>query len=419
MIETKVIESNFILFEGLKHGDYEIEFPAVIGYDSKEVESLYLKEGENTLFHSYTKIESLFYHQTKLGITGVYNTFGFTLTLSENNKKGTVSLGGANLGNQTDEWKNKPDAVFVSVTIKDLDDNVVNQWSVKGNEYFATSNVPSVSIDLEYGYKISIYTERPQYVNVYSVSLGSNNPIEAYKTTDKNIEYEVTEDGLNLLNYSDFDTKEVLYEVIKNTWIAELRNYQQDFDDETLSNKRLDLIEKNKVVQIYGYLKEDDRIEFDNLIKRIYCGGSPTITSSSKYYSISKGDDIDLYELISIFDSEDYQIESNSNNVSMNTSFDKDKVGTYDVEYTVKDSDGNESSYIITIEVKEKNQSNDSSNDDNHKNNGNDDKPDDYDADKERVNRIIVVSSTIGCIFIALVIVFEFFRIRKKNKNKH
>lgn len=421
LIETKVIESNFILFKGLKHGDYEIEFPAVIGYDSKEVESLYLKEGENTLFHSYTKIESLFYHQTKLGITGVYNTFGFTLTLSENNKKGTVSLGGANLGNQTDEWKNKPDAVFVSVTIKDLDDNVVKQWSVKGNEYFATSNVPSVSIDLEYGYKISIYTERPQYVNVYSVPLGSNNPIEAYKTTDKNIEYEVTEDGLNLLNYSDFDTKEVLYEVIKNTWIAELRNYQQDFDDETLSNKRLDLTEKNKVVQIYGYLKEDDRIEFDNLIKRIYCGGSPTITSSSKYYSISKGDDIDLYELISIFDSEDYQIESNSNNVSMNTSFDKDKVGTYNVEYTVKDSDGNESSYIITIEVKEKNQSNDSSNDDdNNKNNGNDDKPDDYDTDKERVNRIIiVVSSTIGCIFIALVILFEFFRIRKKNKNKH
>lgn len=420
LIETKVIESNFILFKGLKHGDYEIEFPAVIGYDSKEVESLYLKEGENTLFHSYTKIESLFYHQTKLGITGVYNTFGFTLTLSENNKKGTVSLGGANLGNQTDEWKNKPDSVFVSVTIKDLDDNVVKQWSVKGNEYFATSNVPSVSIDLEYGYKISIYTERPQYVNVYSVSLGSNNPIEAYRTTDKNIEYEVTEDGLNLLNYSDFDTKEVLYEVIKNTWIAELRNYQQDFDDETLSNKRLDLTEKNKVVQIYGYLKEDDRIEFDNLIKRIYCGGLPTITSSSKYYSISKGDDIDLYELISIFDSEDYQIESNSNNVSMNTSFDKDKVGTYNVEYTVKDSDGNESSYIITIEVKEKNQSNDSSNDDDHKNNGNDDKPDDYDIDKERVNRIIiVVSSIIGCIFIALVIVFEFFRIRKKNKNKH
>ena len=421
LIETKVIESNFILFKGLKHGDYEIEFPAVIGYDSKEVESLYLKEGENTLFHSYTKIESLFYHQTKLGITGVYNTFGFTLTLSENNKKGIVSLGGANLGNQTDEWKNKPDAVFVSVTIKDLDDNVVKQWSVKGNEYFATSNVPSVSLDLEYGYKISIYTERPQYVNVYSVSLGLNNPIEAYKTTDKNIEYEVTEDGLNLLNYSDFDTKEVLYEVIKNTWIAELRNYQQDIDDETLSNKRLDLTEKNKVVQIYGYLKEDDRIEFDNLIKRIYCGGSPTITSSSKYYSISKGDDIDLYELISIFDSEDYQIESNSNNVSMNTSFDKDKVGTYDVEYTVKDSDGNESSYIITIEVKEKNQSNDSSNDDdNNKNNDNDNKPDDYDTDKERVNRIIiVVSSTIGCIFIALVILFEFFRIRKKNKNKH
>lgn len=45
----------------------------------------------------------------------------------------------------------------------------------------------------------------------------------------------------------------------------------------------------------------------------------------------------------------------------MNTSFDKDKVGTYNVEYKVKDSDGNESSYIITIEVKEKNQSNDSS----------------------------------------------------------
>lgn len=41
----------------------------------------------------------------------------------------------------------------------------------------------------------------------------------------------------------------------------------------------------------------------------------------------------------------------------MNTSFDKDKVGTYNVECTVKDSDGNESSYIITIEVKEKNQS--------------------------------------------------------------
>lgn len=348
------------VFDDLEIGLYEIVIPNIFGYKQESSHFLVVGEDNNTFTYTYKKEIDDLLHPTKIFIRGIYPTLGYSLNFSSDYKKGSISLGGANLGNQNDVWKNKPDEVFVSVKIIKKNGEIISNLEVKGNGYFSDLKLDNTEISLEYGDKVVIYTEKPEYVLVYSSISKNNTPIEAYSVKDKLIEYEITIDGLKLLNKKDFNTKDVLYSTIKDELFATIDNYFASTNEEELDNIRINFEEKNEVYLTYLKLSEEDKIKYESSIMKMILGGTPTIKlkSSETSYKFNSKDEIDLYSLITIEDNEDIVIESNEENVEIVSNIIKNRPGNYKVKYIVRDSNNNISDLVIDVEiVKNKNSS--------------------------------------------------------------
>lgn len=348
------------VFDDLEIGLYEIVIPNIFGYKQESSHFLVVGEDNNTFTYTYKKEIDDLLHPTKIFIRGIYPTLGYSLNFSSDYKKGSISLGGANLGNQNDVWKNKPDEVFVSVKIIKKNGEIISNLEVKGNGYFSDLKLDNTEISLEYGDKVVIYTEKPEYVLVYSSISKNNTPIEAYSVKDKLIEYEITIDGLKLLNKKDFNTKDVLYSTIKDELFATIDNYFASTNEEELDNIRINFEEKNEVYLTYLKLSEEDKIKYESRIMKMILGGTPTIKlkSSETSYKFNSKDEIDLYSLITIEDNEDIVIESNEENVEIVSNIIKNRPGNYKVKYIVRDSNNNISDLVIDVEiVKNKNSS--------------------------------------------------------------
>lgn len=349
------IDSASLTLNSLYRGYFEVVFPAIDGYDMEEVNSIYLTEKDNSISQTYTKIETSFDHQSSLKLLGkVYQTVGFEMSFSNYYKLASLTFGGSNLGNQINWWKSNPDTVCASIKIKDSNDELLSDWTVKGQGYFSSLENRQSSIELEYGYKIEVYYYfGGQYINVYSKNSSNNKAIEAYSSKDNTKTFEVTEYGLKLLNEDNFDTKEVMYEVIKDDWIKEIRDIQESLNEESLSNRNEDIKIKNKIVTLYNRLEDKDKPQdIEELLNKIKRGGSPIITLKNVSLTINKGDNIDLYSLISIYDNEDFVIESNKDNVLISGEYDVAKERTYSIKYSVTDMDGNTSTVNLTLIVK-------------------------------------------------------------------
>lgn len=348
------------VFDDLEIGLYEIVIPNIFGYKQESSHFLVVGEDNNTFTYTYKKEIDDLLHPTKIFIRGIYPTLGYSLNFSSDYKKGSISLGGANLGNQNDVWKNKPDEVFVSVKIIKKNGEIISNLEVKGNGYFSDLKLDNTEISLEYGDKVVIYTEKPEYVLVYSSISKNNTPIEAYSVKDKLIEYEITIDGLKLLNKKDFNTKDVLYSTIKDELFATIDNYFASTNEEELDNIRINFEKKNEVYLTYLKLSEEDKIKYESSIMKMILGGTPTIKlkSSETSYKFNSKDEIDLYSLITIEDNEDIVIESNEENVEIVSNIIKNRPGNYKVKYIVRDSNNNISDLVIDVEiVKNKNSS--------------------------------------------------------------
>ncbi len=167
--------------------------------------------------------------------------------------------------------------MFVSVKIIKKNGEIISNLEVKGNGYFSDLKLDNTEISLEYGDKVVIYTEKPEYVLVYSSISKNNTPIEAYSVKDKLIEYEITIDGLKLLNKKDFNTKDVLYSTIKDELFATIDNYFASTNEEELDNIRINFEKKNEVYLTYLKLSEEDKIKYESSIMKMILGGTPTI----------------------------------------------------------------------------------------------------------------------------------------------
>ena len=341
------------VFDDLEIGLYEIVIPNIFGYKQESSHFLVVGEDNNTFTYTYKKEIDDLLHPTKIFIRGIYPTLGYSLNFSSDYKKGSISLGGANLGNQNDVWKNKPDEVFVSVKIIKKNGEIISNLEVKGNGYFSDLKLDNTEISLEYGDKVVIYTEKPEYVLVYSSISKNNTPIEAYSVKDKLIEYEITIDGLKLLNKKDFNTKDVLYSTIKDELFATIDNYFASTNEEELDNIRINFEKKNEVYLTYLKLSEEDKIKYESRIMKMILGGTPTIKlkSSETSYKFNSKDEIDLYSLITIEDNEDIVIESNEENVEIVSNIIKNRPGNYKVKYIVRDSNNNISDLVIDVEI--------------------------------------------------------------------
>lgn len=353
-VTKKKIESESFTIDNLYRGNFEIVFPSADGYDMDEVRNIYVTGNSDSITESYTKVEESFDHMTTLKLLGkVYKTVGFEMSFSDYYQKASLTFGGSNLGNQNNWWKENFDTVCASVKVKDKEGTILYDFTVKGQQYFSSLENKVSSIDLEYGYTIEVYHYfGGSYVNVYSKSATDTSAITSYQSNETTKTYEVTQYGLKRTDIEDFSPKDVLYDVIKKDWISEIESLRNKLTDDSIQNRNIDVSIKNRIRVLYSYLKEEDRpSDVQSLFDRIQKGGAPSITVKNDTITIQKGATIDLYSLISIYDNEDFEIESNRENVSIDGEVDTSKEGSYPITYCVKDSDNNTTTKSITIVV--------------------------------------------------------------------
>ncbi len=431
LVRLITLETAVFTLKNLTLGAYRILVPPILDYDVKNP-SFVLSSNEtatNELVVKYEKIASntKIYHPTKLRLLGIYNTDGFSLALSNDNKTGSVSLGGANMGNQNAVWAAKPDDVFASVAVLKQNGESVVEYAIKGNGYFSSLSLENKDVALEYGYKIRVFTHKPEKVGVWSLLTMPMQEIPEYKTTQQTTEYLITENGLKKLGAAEFNEDEILYETIKTEWINKIDEYSKNITPDEAKNLRFDPKNKREILRIYQNLKPEDRDKFDSFCETIAKGNPPRIIASVARAEINIGDEINLLSLISVSDAEDLFIDVNGSAVTVKTSLDTHKAGIYPVEYTVRDADGNTSSVSIEVEVKasaappstdsgetNKPQNPDVSGDGNGENNGEPNVPPNDKKLQKGAIIGIVVSVAIALVFGVLAIVL----LKKKSRKK-
>lgn len=356
--KIKIEDSKNLTIKDLDRGFYQVIYPAIDLYDLDEAKAIYLSGENNSISNTYTKVDTTFDHQSTLKILGRANkTLGFSMVFSEKYTKANLTFGASNLGNQNNWWTgDNANLTCASVIVKDEEGNELYNWTVKGRGYFCNLENQVSSIDLKYGYTIEVYDyfgEDKGLVNVYSNSASDTTLISDYDIKSKTKTFKVTEYGLSLLEVESFDVKKVMYNKIKNDWINDINTLVSSLTNESIENRNRDISLKNTILKYYSYLEDDDKPEsIQEVLTKIQKGGSPIITLvKGDNISIKSNENIDLYSLITIYDNEDYDILSNSDNVSITSSLDTSKKGTYQVTYQVKDSDDNIASKTITIRV--------------------------------------------------------------------
>lgn len=352
LIKIIKIDSQQIEIENLSLANYEIKLPVILGYDNK-ICSIMTCEGDNEITYSYKKLSLKDYstnnHLTEIRIYGIYGTVGYTLSFNDHYSSAKITYGGADLGNRNSTWQNKPDEVYVSVIIKDVNGNEIDKIEIKGNHYFSDYTPTNPTLTIQKDYKICVYTQRPNLVKVFSKT--TNNQLQDYTSNENNIEYLVTENGLKLLNKEDFDEGKILYNEQKSQIIQIIEDYKNNVSLEEIQNKRINSQKKAEVINAFNYLSQEDQTLYTQFIKQIKMGGIPKITLKCDNISINKNEKLDLYSLITITDNEDFVIDSTEKNVEIQTNLNIANPGKYVVTYKVKDSDNNTSQQSIEIEV--------------------------------------------------------------------
>lgn len=341
----KKIEAKEVDFGTLPVGSFEIKLPVIYEFEQKLC-SAYVCEGENSVkFVFESSVVDNSKHPVNLTIFGIYGTVGFSMSFDEDFANATMTYGQANIGNMGfDE-----ESVFVSVKVEDSGGNGKFNVEVKGKQYFFQVESDK-TLEFSENDKITIQTQRPDLVKVVSKQTG--NRVDAYNFSGSNtIELIVTSKGLKLASNDEFDPESVLYEHDKTKFIDIIENYQEKAKEQELQNKRVNASEKIDVLNAFEALNETDKSIFVNFVNKIKKGGAPTIVQNQESVKISTGDTLDLYSLISIFDNEDFEIESNSKNVEIHTNFVNHVAGTYDVTFVACDSDGNKTTKTISVEV--------------------------------------------------------------------
>ncbi len=329
----------------LPAGSYFVRVPFVGGYDTR---SLYVTvgAGKNVCEADYSAIDDA--HYTKLLVTGPNNTVGLSIELLENNKKGILSLGAANLGNQYAQYS--PSEVFVSVKVKDKTGKTLVEHSVNGGEnYFTRESVDPVELALEYGYTVEVFSKRPEYVHI--VSLVSGKPIAEFDANENNFSYEITAGGFRPVWMREEDFERGMYGALKEETRARLAEAKEYFDEHAseLDVKYEARSQKDKFLHAYALLDPEDRTDYDELYERISRGGVPVLKTKGGNEFAIDGADIDWSKLIEAFDAEDGDMRIYDGNCVVASDLSLSIGGKHHVSVRVADSDGNLSNAVELV----------------------------------------------------------------------
>lgn len=355
-ILDQTIQNKTLTFSNLEIGTYEIRLPINFNYDCNYL-MVSLREGDNNFTYSYSKnlIKDYSYHPSKIVILGRHKfsgSIGCGIELSSNTSA-TITYGGADLCNRVEPWTTtRKDETFILVQIFDCDGNTVFGREVKGNEYFSTKNETLPKIPVLPGYKVKIFSQRPDLVKV--VSTENNVELTSYNSNMSTLLYEITKDGFKFLNQENFNEKEVLYQNAKSLLLKKITDYQAKVTKEEIENKRINPKQKIDVICAFNALNEADQEPYVDFINSLKRGGVPTLTLQN-FGPIKQNTNLDLYSLVSAFDNEDGALELE--NITISPKFNNSKIGKQTLTIFATDSDGNVSSKEITIEVMKNNNS--------------------------------------------------------------
>lgn len=124
-----------------------------------------------------------------------------------------------------------------------------------------------------------------------------------------------------------------------------------ELSQEEIENRTVKINYKNNLILLYNSLLEIDKTEFTDFIEKIKKGGSPRLQSIFNNITLKQDEIIDLYSLIKAIDPEDGELTISPDNTKIETTFNPSIIGTYPIKYTVFDSDKNESTIELSIQV--------------------------------------------------------------------
>lgn len=347
IIKKIEIDSDIINVKDLAVGSYNIQMPVLDNYNQQSM-NVVIKEG---VVNNYTYKYKAF-SDTDIGnyyslqLNGYYNTYGYKLTFSDKYTKAKIEFGQAGYIN------------INSAGVKIYDENgLIVSDEVKG--YDADGNlVPdglyfnfkkgSYVVDLKPGYIIEVTHSKKDKV-IWTNSLTGKN-IPSYTPVNTTTRYKIIENGIVMEGMDESVALDIAYQSLRDKIISFLNNYKEKVTDEELNNRIINFREKNQVINYYEQLKDNDKEPYKELIMRIKRGGVPKIDyiGESEY---KLGSIVDLYQLITAQDNEDYDISINSSNTKIDTQIDFNQAGEYKVTYFVNDSDKNVANYEVNIKV--------------------------------------------------------------------
>ncbi|MCM1371054.1 MAG: DUF5011 domain-containing protein [Clostridium sp.] len=341
-IDDKVIDGNTIKIADLPVGTYYIQMPIVNGYSQGYLYTQ-IKESEDSVYtYKYEKQENQIFEYVNINIKGyTYDTKGFILSFSDNYKKVLLSPGQAGMSGSeyVRIYDDKNNLLFEDAVSKNANGKYFN--FDKGNQ----------TLDIKPGYVIEINYPNKYASKVQFISSLTGKNLSGYSMTNQTTRYIIMENGIRKEETSESEANDIAYSNIKPILVNIIETYMKKATEDRLSNKWVDFMEKQYVLNAYNNLKDEDKTSYIGFINSIKSGGAPNIQVVGKLeYEI--GENIDLYSLIKATDNEDGEILINKESTTIETSLNTKKAGSYNVIYKVLDSNGNISTCVLKIVIK-------------------------------------------------------------------
>lgn len=349
VIRSIAVTSSVMTIDSLPIGTYYLQMPTPTGMYTFSSDYLTIVNGENSLDFVYTPAgEQSFANNMWLGIKGIYDTYGFKITL-DNTSVAKIYLGGASLGNRNSAWQQKPDVKYAGVTIYDNENTAVYTQNVYGNNYFSLTNQNS-TLEIADGYRVEIYHVAPaNYVKVFSTLEGKE--LRDYRTTEVTTVYTIRGGRFEKGGMTQEQIDEIKYQNLRTVLVAQIENYRNRASEEELNNRYLNAEEKNEVIAAISFLREEDAAPYAELRERIIKGGIPTLTPKNPAPVFYLGYNLDLYKLVTAADNEDGELAVNATTTQITGTVDISVVGVYPITYSIADSDGNRGQLELLVTV--------------------------------------------------------------------
>lgn len=216
---------------------------------------------------------------------------------------------------------------------------------VSGVKYYFSETPKNYSVALTPGMKIELQAKN---VKFYSTLDGAEVAEFAPRTATES--YVVSANGLKRADWDEVKAQDIMYGQLKRYADQQIRQYQENISEHVLYNKTLDVEKKAEIARLYAKLLPTDQENYSEFIEQLQKGGVPTMIYRGAL-EYKQGEIVDLLELLDVHDNEDGEIARGE--IVVEGAVDFAKPGSYELVYSVTDSDNNTTQLRLTIVVTE------------------------------------------------------------------